>query len=1004
MLLWLPLAATNLIDTGFETSDGWTTKSSGNWNQTAEDGTWYGNSMYVNTTDTHGGDNKAGMNSADDWLKSPQVNNPGVLTYWYRTSTVQSTVTWTAAVEYSTDGNTWTQAGDSVDNMVGTAYTQATVTLNLTGSYYLRWHLLTRTGSSMYFDDIVLTAYGDPQSLQVDFSATPVSGYAPLSTTFTSVVSGGTTPYTYAWTFGDGGTSTLANPQHSYTSTGTYTVNLLVNDTASHSQTVQKSAYITVSTSGGQTGYYASVSGLSGTALYNGLHTLISTNTNTDYDDSKLQMFGYLDNTNNTVRCVYTGQDYTVTHGTMANQNILNCEHTYAQSWFGYTSVPKADLHHLFPVTMTVNSSRGNLPFGVVTGTATTYASANGYVSKRGNDSNGHTVFEPADQHKGDLARAILYFAVRYNMGLSYDNVDMESTLLAWSAADPVSQKEVDRNEGIYAYQGNRNPFIDHPEYVNMIWGGASTNTTVYFTSGSTLVNENAGTITVSVSIANPSTTAATSVTVSLVNGSSTDLVGYAPVTVVFPAGSTTSRSINLQINDDNLVEGRETLVLGLSAVSGGNAASIASPFDFNLTIDDNDIPTPVLHAATSITQTGFTAAWSPLSGITGFEFDLATDSAFTSYVNGYQSLAVSDTLINITGLAAGTTYYFRVRSLVNESYGSNSTTGTVTTTVAASSGLLMISEYIEGSSNNKAIELYNPSLGTIDLSQYSLKKQVNGAGNFGSELVLSGTLASASTYVIVYSSASTTLRAYANLTTSSGSLSFNGNDAVALYHQGEMIDMVGVQDQTTNWGADVTLVRKSSVTGPSLPFSMNQWDSYTQDTFAYLGSHTINTASPLSVYFSAAVTSGEAPFSVSFAPSISGGNPPYTLLWNYGDGSAADSSRVHTYINVGIYGVTLSVTDASNTNAQIAKASFITVTAPVTPASPAALYIVVSNNNVQLSWPVVDNATGYSVYRSLNPDSSDWGTPIAHTISPSYVDVNVSAASSYFYRVTATR
>jgi len=224
--------------------------------------------------------------------------------------------------------------------------------------------------------------------------------------------------------------------------------------------------------------YYENVIDLTGNTLRLALTTLISTNTNTDYNGAKLQMFGHFDNDNGFVRCVYTGQDYAVPPGGMPNQNILNTEHTYAQSWFSApsTNIKKADLHHLFPTNAQVNSSRGNLPFDWVANnsTATTYTSYNGYHSYRGVNAQSRLVFEPADQHKGNVARSLLYFNIRYGDPLTQQNVDMIPTFLQWHILDPVDNAELQRNLNIYNYQNNRNPFVDHPEFVDRIWGVVS--------------------------------------------------------------------------------------------------------------------------------------------------------------------------------------------------------------------------------------------------------------------------------------------------------------------------------------------------------------------------------------------------------------------------------------------------------------------------------------------------------------------------------------------------
>ncbi len=152
----------------------------------------------------------------------------------------------------------------------------------------------------------------------------------------------------------------------------------------------------------------------------------------------------------------------------------------------------------------------------------------------------------------------------------------------------------------------------------------------------------------------------------------------------------------------------------------------------------------------------------------------------------------------------------------------------------------LIISEYVEGTSNNRAIEIYNGTGASVNLATYSLKKQNNGVGSFASELVLSGTIANNSTYVIANSGGSSPLLALANLSTGSACITFTGNDAVALYKSGVQIDVVGVVNQAANWGADMTLVRKSSITSPTTTYNQaTDWTQYSTDDFSHLGSHT---------------------------------------------------------------------------------------------------------------------------------------------------------------------
>ncbi len=224
-------------------------------------------------------------------------------------------------------------------------------------------------------------------------------------------------------------------------------------------------------------GYYDNVLNLYGDALKNGLRTLISTNTNSSYDNAKLFMFQTADNVNGTVRCIYTGHVYSIS-GSYNGSSDPNTEHTYAQSWFSssQSSVKKADVHHLFPSRMQANSARGNLPLANVANhsTAEIFYSNEPWQSYRGGDGFGHTVWEPAPQSKGNVARALMYFYVRYNDPLIQGGVNMLPTLMVWHLEDPVDNAEITRNQAVYSYQNNRNPFVDHPEFVNRIWNPTS--------------------------------------------------------------------------------------------------------------------------------------------------------------------------------------------------------------------------------------------------------------------------------------------------------------------------------------------------------------------------------------------------------------------------------------------------------------------------------------------------------------------------------------------------
>lgn len=153
--------------------------------------------------------------------------------------------------------------------------------------------------------------------------------------------------------------------------------------------------------------------------------------------------------------------------GQIPDPAILNAEHTWPQSRFSGRfprDLQKSDLHILYPVASKANSSRGNDEFGDVV----SIISSPCPNAERGYTSSGarKVYFEVPAAHKGNVARAIFYFSVRYDLHITPEE---ESSLKAWHRADPVDQDELERNSAIFDEQHDRNPFIDHPELVELI-------------------------------------------------------------------------------------------------------------------------------------------------------------------------------------------------------------------------------------------------------------------------------------------------------------------------------------------------------------------------------------------------------------------------------------------------------------------------------------------------------------------------------------------------------
>ncbi|MGY0024179.1 endonuclease I family protein [Streptomyces sp. YJ-C3] len=224
--------------------------------------------------------------------------------------------------------------------------------------------------------------------------------------------------------------------------------------------------------------YYQDALGKTGTALKSSLHTIISDQTKVSYDGvwNALKATDQDPANSNNVILLYSGVSRAKSLNGGASGD-WNREHVWAKSHgdFGTATGPGTDLHHLRPEDVTVNSVRGNLDFDEG-GSAVT----NGGGSKVDSDS-----FEPRDAVKGDVARMILYMAVRYEGDDSFadlepnesvdngssPNIGKLSVLKKWNDEDPPDAFEENRNEVIYTtYQHNRNPFIDHPEWVESIW------------------------------------------------------------------------------------------------------------------------------------------------------------------------------------------------------------------------------------------------------------------------------------------------------------------------------------------------------------------------------------------------------------------------------------------------------------------------------------------------------------------------------------------------------
>ena len=237
-------------------------------------------------------------------------------------------------------------------------------------------------------------------------------------------------------------------------------------------------------------GYYDACNGKSKSALKSQLYSIVKNHTALSYSKGTWEAFRHtdVDPAGEYWMDIYTHEQVPVT-----TTSGMNVEHTFPKSWWGGANNDAyKDIVHLMPVNQWANNDRSNHPFGEVDPAKVKNPNyrcpspnytLGGPVAGQGGGAG--YVFEPADEFKGDMARTYFYMVTCYqDLTWSADGLRTAAQgtyptlqpwalemLLRWHREDPVSDKERDRNDGVYERQRNRNPFIDHPEMVEHIWG-----------------------------------------------------------------------------------------------------------------------------------------------------------------------------------------------------------------------------------------------------------------------------------------------------------------------------------------------------------------------------------------------------------------------------------------------------------------------------------------------------------------------------------------------------
>ena len=408
-------------------------------------------------------------------------------------------------------------------------------------------------------------------------------------------------------------------------------------------------------------GYYDDAVGKSGEDLQKSLSTILNDATDVGYDglwnlykttdrrsDGKVWDM-YSDVTNYTF-----GTDQCGSYG--SEGDCYNREHSVPKSWFNKQSPMVSDIWHVYPTDGKVNGMRSNYPFGEVASDAP--GSENGF-SKWGKCKTpgySHTVFEPNDEYKGDFARTYFYFATRYK-GVATSGYGAEvfssaypyitkwqlDMLLRWHEQDPVSQKELDRNEAVYeSRQGNRNPFIDYPELVDLIFGDSRNIPFMPDGGDAPYIEAPRNGSTVDMGIASVNSSSPVTVQLS-VRGRNIES------TVSFEVGGNDSECFSVnrreltadEVNNGTTVElsYRSSVVGSHEAVLEISGGGLKSPIIVNLkgqAIDDF-----VALPAKDITENSFVAVWTPKSEATDYELNVWYDD--------YSSSAPEKDILDVT-------------------------------------------------------------------------------------------------------------------------------------------------------------------------------------------------------------------------------------------------------------------------------------------------------------------------------------------------------------------
>ncbi len=600
-------------------------------------------------------------------------------------------------------------------------------------------------------------------------------------------------------------------------------------------------------------GYYDAAKGYGGMALKTALYNIIKGQKEYEYTADTTDVWDILKDTDrdtlnsNNVICLYTGRSVEADLE-WDDGNGWSREHVWSKSRGQFDPTiygPGAgtDVHNLRPADPKANTAKNNKWFA---NGGTEYADTSGCYTDQDK-----WTWEPRDIVKGDVARMIFYMATRYNGENGEPDLELVDTLppkdtqdpvyaklsalLAWNAQDPVSNWERNRNNIIYTkYQHNRNPFIDHPEWVGCIWGNDCSG--IWFTSypKKKCTDRSPYSYSISASCSMDSTL--------IISCDST-----IPSWLTFSSLSSNLKNATASLEGAPALKDTGVYPIYLTLTNGKD--SIIQ--HFTITVADGN---PIRFTSTPVTSVYVGKQYT--YNITATGDDTATFKltgtklpAWLSLTNNIGDSATLTGMPDVSDIGADTV----ILTLTDD------TKKTITQQFIINVYILnhlIITQYYEGLHNDKYIEISNLGDSPVDLSSYYLARWGNTdapTGIYSSGVHLSGTINARQTLVYKNSQAATPAYAASTAIVATEATYFNGNDPVALLRYGKTWDyrvdcIYGSTAGGTYWGQDKGFYRKPDMTGGNkdmsildgtgewVPISIEQADDAASNTSEYLG------------------------------------------------------------------------------------------------------------------------------------------------------------------------